>query len=331
MTGASTASESREIATTSAILRNRPYWAIAEAISRDGIDILMDLNGYAAGCRPKIVALRPAPLQISLLGYPGTMGAEFIDYLVADRIVNPPEMETSYSENLVLMPHCYQINDHEQQISERRFTRAECGLPEEGFVYCCFNSNYKIEPEIFDIWMRILKEVPQSVLWLYEGNPAAPENLRKEAAVRGIPGERLVFAQSLPKPEHLARHRLADLFLDTLICNAHTTASDALWAGLPVITCPGQTFESRVAASLLTAIGLPELIMPDLEAYEKTAIRLAKHPEVLQKLEEKLAINRLTTPLFDTPRWTRNWEKALKMIWERYERGEEPGEIVVEE
>ena len=312
-------------------LRNRPYWAIAETIARDGIDILMDLNGYAAGRRPKIVALRPAPLQISLLGDPGTMGADFIDYLVADRIVVPPEMEAFYSEELVFMPHSYFVTDHEQPISERRFKRAECGLPEKGFVYCCFNSNYKIEPEIFDLWMRILKEVPESVLWLYESTPAAPENLREEAAARGVRGDRLVFAQTLPKPEHLARHRLADLFLDTLICNAHTTATDALWAGLSLITCPGQTFESRVAASLLTAIGLPELIMPDLETYEKTAVRLATNPEELQGIRDKLAKNRLTTPLFDTARWTRNWEKALKVMWERYERGEEPGEIVVEE
>lgn len=313
-------------------LWNQPYWAIAETIARDRIDILMDLNGYAAGCRPKIVALRPAPLQISFVGYPGTMGADFIDYLVVDRIVVPPGMETFYSEKLVFMPHSWLISDREQAISEHRMTRAEYGLPEEGFVYCCFNSNYKIEPKVFEVWIRIMEAVPGSVLWLHEGSPAAADNLRSEAEARGVDPERLIFVRRLPeKAEHLARHRLADLVLDTLIYNAITTASDALWAGLPLITCPGQTFESRVAASFLTAVGLPELIMPDLETYQETAILLAREPNELKKVKEKLAANRTSTPLFDTPRWVRNWEKALRMIWERYESGEAPAEIEIKE
>ena len=307
------------------------YSESAKRIHEDQIDILVDLIGYAANGRPEITAQRPAPVTVSFLGYPATTGADFVDYLVADRIVVPPGSEKWYAENLVFMPHCYQVNDHKQLIAEKTPTRGECGLPEEGFIFCCFNGSQKINREIFEIWMRILKTVPESVLWLYQSNRLAAKNLRREAEARSVEGSRLVFAESLPKPEHLARHRLAGLFIDTLIYNAHTTGTDALWTGLPIITLQGETFESRVAASLLTAVGMPELIMPDLETYEDTAIRLAKNPEELQAVREKLVKNRTTTPLFDTPRWARNWEKALKMIWEQYERGEEPGEIVVEE
>ena len=301
-----------------------------QRIYDDDIDILVDLMGYSAHCRPEIVAQRPARVQVSYF-YPATMGADFIDYLVTDRVVNPPGTENHYHEKLIRLPHSYFVNDHRQPISEGRLSRADCALPDEGFVFCCFNGNQKFDPEIFEAWMGILREVPKSVLWLYRSATGTDANLCGEAETRGVEGDRIVFAESLPKPQHLARHRLADLFLDTLVCNAHTTASDALWTGLPLITHPGETFASRVAASLLTAVGMPELIMPDLETYEKTAIRLATNPGELQGIRDKLAKNRTTTPLFDTPRWTRNWETALRMIWERYERGEEPGEIVVEE
>ena len=301
-----------------------------ERIYDDAIDILIDLMGYCADCRPEIVAQRPAPVQVSYF-YPATMGGDFIDYLVTDRVVNPPETEHYYHEKLVRMPHSYFVNDHRQPISEGRLSRADCALPDDGFVFCCFNGNQKIDHEIFEVWMGILSEVPNSVLWLYRSTTGPEANLRKEAEKRGVESHRIVFADSLPKPQHLARHRLAGLFLDTLVYNAHTTASDALWTGLPLITLPGETFACRVAASLLTAVGMPELIMPDLETYEKTAIRLATNPGELQGIRDKLAKNRTTTPLFDTPRWTRNWEKALKIIWERYERGEEPGHLEVEE
>ncbi len=282
----------------------------ARRIHNDEIDILVDLAGYTGPARPRVGALRPAPIEVSFLEYPGTMGADFIDYLIADRVIIPAELEACYHEHLVFMPHTYQINDHEQAISERVFSRTECGLPEEGSVFCCFNRNEKIEPTIYDLWMKILAQVPGSVLWLIAGSEEAKGNLRREAEARGVSGERIIFAGQMPKPEHFARHRCADLFLDTLYYNAHTTASDALWSGLPVLTTPGRTFAARVAASLLTAVGLPELIVDDFSEYERTAVALARVPERLAALKAKLEANRKTQPLFDTPRFVRNLEKA---------------------
>src|SRR6185436_8043295 len=221
-----------------------------------GTDILVDLKGYTHGARTGISALRPAPVQVNYLGYPGTMGADFIDYLIADRFLIPAAHAADYSEKLVLLPGSYQVNDRKRPVAATP-SRRELGLPEHGFVFCCFNHTYKILPETFSVWMRLLEAVPGSILWLLESNPWAGENLRREARMRGVDPERLVFAPPLPMDRHLGRLAAADLFLDTTPYNAHTTASDALWVGLPVLTAPGDTFASRVAGSLLTAVGLP--------------------------------------------------------------------------
>jgi protein O-GlcNAc transferase len=237
-------------------ISQRPDRDAARLIHADAVDILVDLHGYTPDCRAKILAYRPAPIQVNYLGYPGTMGADFIDYIIADRVVLPPEDQAFFSEQVVYLPDCYQPNDDRREIAERTPTRGECGLPERDFVFCCFNNNYKITPDFFDIWMRLLRSVPDSVLWLYEANLLVKANLAREAEARGVAPGRLVFAPKLGPAEHLARQRLADLFLDTLPYNAHTTASDALWVGLPVLTCTGNTFAGRVATSLLRAIGL---------------------------------------------------------------------------
>ena len=301
----------------------------ARQIYEDRIDILVDLKGYTKGARTEIAALRPAPIQVSYLGYPGTMGAEFIDYLVTDRFITPPGQEKFFTEKLVCLPDCYQINDRKRPIAEQTPTRQACGLPAKGFVFGCFNSTYKTTPEVFAVWMRVLKEVPGSVLWLYEGNSVVEANLRREAQERGIDPARLVFARPLPRDQHLARVRCADLLLDTLPVNGHTTASDALWAGLPVLTCAGETFVSRVAGSLLTAVGLPELITTSLAGYEALAVRLARKPSEVARLRKRLEKNRLTAPLFDSERCTRHLERAYRMMWEIYARDEAPRHLEV--
>jgi len=288
------------------------------------IDIAVDLNGFTKHHRTGIFALRAAPIQVNYLGYPGTMGAGYIDYLIADATVIPPDEQRHYAEKIVYLPDTYQPNDTQRPIAEKPFTRAECNLPPTGFVFACFNNSYKILPEIFDIWMRLLENVEGSVLWLLEDNASAERNLQAEAQRRGIVPQRLVFAPRRELSEHLARHRLADLFLDTLPYNAHTTASDALWAGLPVLTCLGETFAGRVAGSLLKAMGLPELITTTLAEYEARARFLAGHPEELPRLRAKLAANRLTTPLFDTPRFTRHVESAYALMWQRHLQGLSP-------
>jgi predicted O-linked N-acetylglucosamine transferase (SPINDLY family) len=253
-----------------------------------------------------------------------------MDYLIADATVIPPEHQSYYNEKIAYLPHTYQVNNSTKVISDRLFTRAELGLPDDAFVFCCFNNNFKITPGLFDIWMRLLRAVPGSVLWLLEGNPGAPGNLRREAEKRGVSPERLVFAPSMELADHLARHRQADLFLDTFYYNAHTTASDALWAGLPVVTCLGEFFAGRVAASLLKAIGLPDLIAHDHATYETLALELATHPGKLAALREKLAVNRTTYPLFDTARFTRHLEEAYKRMYERYQAGLVPDHVVVD-
>ena len=302
---------------------------IASRISEAEIDILIDLKGFTQDARTNVFAQRPAPIQVNYLGYPGTMGASYIDYIIADQTVIPDECRKFYSEKVAVLPNTYQVNDRKRVISDKAFTRSDVGLPSQGFVFCCFNSKYKITPRIFDRWMRILKQVEGSVLWLLEDNTSAASNLKKEAVARGVSSERLVFAKRMPLPEHLARHKLADLFLDTLPYNAHTTASDALWAGLPVLTCIGETFAGRVAASLLNAIHLPELITTTPEAYEQTAVDLATHPEKLAAIRHKLAENRLTTPLFDTKRFTKHIEVAYTMMYERHQAGLAPDHIIV--
>lgn len=290
--------------------------AVARQIYADGIDILIDLKGYTAHTRSQILALRPAPIQVNYLGYPGTMGAPFVDYLIGDRFVTPPEQAEAYTEKLLLLPNCYQPNDRHRPISPKP-TRTECGLPEHGFVFCGFNQAFKILPQVFDVWMRLLGEVPGSVLWLLQANAPAEANLRREAKARGIDAGRLIFAPRLLLAQHLARQQNADLLLDTLPYNAHTTASDALWAGVPVVTCMGDTFAARVAGSLLHAIWLPELITYSLGDYAALALRLARRPEELGKLREKLAENRDAAPLFDTKRFTSDLEALYEQMWER--------------
>jgi predicted O-linked N-acetylglucosamine transferase (SPINDLY family) len=289
-------------------------------LSRElGIDIAIDLKGVTQDYRLSIFSYRAAPIQVSYLGYPGTLGADYIDYLIADKTLIPRQSQQHYSEKIVYLPNSYQVNDRHRVIAPTQFTKKELGLPEDAFVFCCFNNNFKITPDIFDSWVRILKAVDSSVLWLLQDNPTAAMNLQKEAASRGLDPARLVFAKRMDLPEHLARHKAADLFLDTTPCNAHTTASDALWAGLPLLTCMGESFASRVAASLLNAIGLPELVTESLVEYEALAITLATTPVKLKTLKEKLERNRLTTPLFNTELFTKHIEEAYTQIYERYQ------------
>ncbi len=287
---------------------------VATLLARHQVDIAVDLMGYTLNARPAILSHRPCPVQVSWLGYPGTMAADFIDYVIADRMVLPPDRDAHFREKIVRLPHSYYPSDSTNAISPVTPSRTEAGLPERGFVFCCFNNSWKIGAPLFGIWMRLLAAVPGSILWLLAGDPAASENLRKEAARHGIDPVRLVFAERQEPQQHLARHRLADLFLDTLPYNAHTTASDALWAGLPVITCAGQSFCARVAASLLTAIGLPELVTDDLADYEALALKLACEPPLLASFRQKLARNRLSTPLFDTAVFRHDLERAYERM-----------------
>ncbi|TCJ12748.1 tetratricopeptide repeat protein [Parasulfuritortus cantonensis] len=302
---------------------------IAELSRTLGIDIAVDLKGYTGDSRTGIFAQRCAPIQVSYLGYPGTMGAPYIDYLVADPTLIPEADRRHYSEKICYLPHSYQVNDSRRAISERVFSRAEAGLPASGFVFCCFNNNYKILPATFDGWMRILKAVEGSVLWLLEDNPAAAANLREAARARGVAEGRLVFAPKLKLDEHLARHRLADLFLDTLPYNAHTTTSDALWAGLPVLTRIGRSFAARVAASLINAVGIPELITGSQADYEAMAIELARQPAALARIRTTLARNRSTSPLFDGRRFARDIEAAYAQMIGRHRAGLQPEHLFV--
>ena len=303
---------------------------VATMLRAQEIDIAIDLKGFTGSCRTAIFAHRAVPIQVNYLGYPGTMGADYMDYIIGDAEVIPAEHDAHYAEKVVRLPDTYQVNDSKRVISDCTPSRVEAGLPQSGVVFCCFNNNYKIIPDVFEIWMRLLKQVEGSVLWLLEDNPAASRNLRSEAESRGVRAERLVFAPRVPLADHLARHWLADLFLDTLPCNAHTTASDALWAGLPVLTCRGNAFPGRVAASLLRAIGLPELITDNHAEYEALAFKLATTPAMLNDLKAKLARNRNTYPLFDTDRFRRHIESAYTTMYERYQRGEPPQNFSVQ-
>jgi len=298
---------------------------------RDGeIDIAIDLNGYAGNRRNGILAHRPAPIQVNYLGYAGTMGMPFFDYIIADRIVIPEEHHAYYSEKVVYLPDTFFPTDRKRRIAERTPSRAEFGLPESRFVFTCHNTAYKISPEIFDVWMRLLRTVEGSALWLGATDGLASANLRREAERRGVAPGRLVFGPWVAqRADHLARLRLADLFLDTLPYNAHTTACDALWAGLPLLTCRGSTFPARVAASLLGAVGLPELVTESLEEYEALARDLAGDPRRLAALKEKLTRNRDTALLFDSARFTRHLESAYVGMWERYQAGLPPESFAV--
>ncbi|MGM4915727.1 O-linked N-acetylglucosamine transferase family protein [Tardiphaga sp. 813_E8_N1_3] len=298
-----------------------------DAIRTQRIDILVNLNGYFGEQRTGVFARRAAPVQVNYLGFPGTLGAGFMDYILADQHVLPPEHRQFYSEKVAWLPNCYQANDDRREISTRAFTRAEVGLPAQGFVFCCFNNAYKITPDVFDSWMRVLSAVDGSVLWLLEDSAAAVANLRREVELRGIDPARLVFAARMSPAEHLARHRCAGLFLDTLPYNAHTTASDALWAGLPLLTCRGETFAGRVAASLLQNLGVPELIAAKRDDYDRMAIALAENPERLSSIREKLSANRLKMPAFDTRRLARDIETAFRKMAERARAGLAPAHI----
>ena len=300
------------------------------ALSRSlGIDIAVDLKGYTQDGRTRIFSYRAAPIQVNYLGYPGTMGAPYIDYIIADPALIPPAYREYYSEKVAYLPGSYQVNKSDCEISEKAISRADFELPDEGFVFCSFNNNYKIMPDVFDIWMRLLGETEGSVLWLLKANETAERNLRKEAVKRGISPDRLIFAERVSSRDHLARHRLADLFLDTFNCNAHTTASDALRAGLPVLTKMGESFPSRVAGSLLTAVGLPELITTTARDYEDIALMLARHPGKLHELKAKLRHNLKTTSLFDTAAFARHIESAFTQMHRRQKEGLEPDHIFV--
>lgn len=297
--------------------------AAAERIAEAGIDILVNLNGYFGDQRMGVFARRPAPVQVNYLGFPATLGADCIDYILADRIVIPEGEKQFYSEKVVWLPDTYQANDSKRPIAAGTLTRREAGLPDTGFVFCNFNQTYKLTPDCFAAWMRILQQVEDSVLWLWHGKEAQA-NLQREAEARGVATGRLLFASSLPLPRHLARLKLADLFLDSWPYNAHTTASDALWAGVPLLTCRGKVFAGRVAVSLLAAAGLPELIMETTADYERRAVELAQDAASLSSLRNKLAQNRLNCALFDTERFRRNLEAAFAKMWDIYRRGEAP-------
>lgn len=304
--------------------------AAAQRVNADEIDILVDLTGFTQTSRSGIAALRPAPINVNWLGFPGTMGdlngTPLFDYILSDAFITPSEQAAYYSEKLALLPDCYQPNDRKRPIGKIP-SRKDCGLPENAFVFCCFNQTFKILPSMFDIWMRLLKAKSNSVLWLLECNPWAKENLCREARLRDIDASRLIFAPRVSIADHLARHTLSDLFLDTLPYNAHTTCSDALWMGLPVITCVGDSFAGRVAGSLLKAANLPELITYSLEEYELGALQLANNPNELAAIRHKLAQNKEALPLFDTRRFAQHLEQAYQIMRQTHLTGQPPQAI----
>ncbi len=306
--------------------------AAAQKIYDDDVDILVDLKGgFTPGARIGIAAFRPAPVQVNFLGYPGTMGADFIDYIIADRFIIPESHEKFYSEKTVCLPNSYQPNDTRRQIATPTPSRADCGLPEGAFVFCCLSAAYKITPDVFAIWMNLLEKAPGSVLWLFESIPSVKNSILQAAQSRGIGAERIVFAPRAAPAQHLARQKCADLFLDTLPVNAHTTASDALWAGLPVLTRAGETFAGRVAGSLLSAAGFPELIAKTPEEYESVALRLARNPAQCAALREKIEKTRAQMPLFDIARYAKNLESAYQTMWTAWRAKEQPRAFTVAE
>lgn len=310
-------------------LSDDSYLESAQRIADDGVHILVDRAGFTRDSRAEIFALRPAPVQVNYIGFPGSLGAEFIDYIVTDPVVSPAEQLPLLEEQPAYLPDCYLVTDPDPPVAGHLPTRAECGLPESGFVFCCFNTNYKIEPVMFERWMRILHQVPGSVLWLLRSNDQAADNLRREAARRGMDPARLVFADKVSKAEHLARHRLADLFLDTLHYNAHTTAVDSLWCGVPLITLPDDSFPSRVAASTLSAAGLAELIVPDLDRYEALAVALAA-PGRIDPVKRTLLEAHDRCALFDVRRYTRHLEQAYERMWALHAGGHRPAPIEID-
>ena len=303
---------------------------VADLIRRREIDILVDLMGFSKENRVSVLVRRPAPIQLNYLGFPGTLGADCADYILADLTIIPEDQSTFYAEKAVRLPGTYQINDSKRYVTPTTPSRHECGLPEHAFVFCCFNNTQKLNPQMFDIWMRVLQAKEESVLWLLEGSPMASDNLRAAAVERGVSPQRLIFATKVGVADHLARHRQADLFLDTLPCNAHTTASDALWTGLPVLTCLGATFAGRVAGSLLKAVGLDELITRSLQEYEILALKLAQDQAQLAAIKDKLVRSRDSSILFDTKRATRHIELAYLTMVDILRRGESPRSFAVE-
>jgi protein O-GlcNAc transferase len=303
-------------------VRTKSDWEIARLIRDMEIDIAVDLMGFTTGARFNVFGMRPAPVQVNYLGYPGTLGARYIDYIIADKLVIPGDQRQFYTEKVAYLPHSYQANDVARPIPRTIPSRQALGLPESGFLFCNFNNSYKITPDLFDIWMRLLRQIDESVLWLLEGSSSSLENLRREAQRRGIAPGRLIFAPRTDLEGHLARQCVADLFLDTLPYNAHTTASEALWVGLPIVTCLGSTFAGRVAASLLSAVGLPEQVVYSLRDYEDRALAIAQDPTLLGSIKSRLVQNRATSPLFDTARFTHDIEALYVAMWQRYLDGQ---------
>ena len=299
----------------------------AKLIYKEQIDILINLNGFFGTGRPIVFSYRPAPIQINYLGFPGTIGSKYIDYILCDQTVVPSQSKKFYNEKIIHLPDSYQANDTKRKISEKKFLREDLSLPKESFVFCCFNNNYKITPNMFDVWARLLKKIDNSVLWLIEGNSEATENLKKEAKIRNIDASRLIFAKRMKLEDHLARHKNADLFLDTLPYNAHTTASDSLWAGLPVLTCLGKAFPGRVAASLLRSLDLPELITYSENEYINKAEEFALNPEKLRLIKNKLDANKFSKPLFNTELFCRSLENAFKIVFDKNSLGLETEDI----
>ncbi|MAW92863.1 MAG: hypothetical protein CMA32_00005 [Euryarchaeota archaeon] len=304
---------------------------VAELARSKGIDIAVDLGGYTHNGRWGILACRPAPIQVSYLGYPGSMGAGFIDYIIADSTLIPEENRQFFSEKIVYMPHCYQVSDNSRMPSLVNVKRTALGLPETGFVFCCFNTNYKITPQEFDIWIRLLNKIEGSVLWLARSNRWSESNLKKEAQARGLDTTRLVFADRCEYSEYLERLAKADLFLDTFNFNAGAIANDALWSGLPIVTKQGQSYTARMASSLLKAVDLPELITSTKEDYEKVALDLATRPQKLKSLKTKLITSKKNAPLFDTERFARNIETAYLQMYAKYFADEKPEHLFIKE
>ena len=312
-------------------IRNISDHEVALLARKDGIDIAIDLQGYTDKHRVNIFANRAAPIQVNYLGYPGSMGVDFIDYIVADRNLIPDDNQKFFSEKIIFLPHQYQVQNNELQISKITPTKKDLGLPEDYFVYCAINNTYKISPEIFDIWMRLLGKVEKSVLWLLDNNPLSKQNLINEAKSRGIEKDRLVFSKRTTHENYLAQLKHADVYLDTFVYNAGATASNALYMGVPVITKIGKSYTARMASSLLRSIDLSELITTSSEDYEKLAFELSTNPEKLKKIKNKLAVNRIKKPLFNTEMFTLYFENGLEQIFNNYIKGKDPQNIYVNE
>lgn len=297
---------------------------VADRIFSDEIDILVDLKGFTKLARPEILNHRPAPIQVSYLGYPGTTGLKALDYIIGDPVVTPLDHQEFYDEKIVQLPDCYQVNDPNHKIAEAGPSKHDCGLPDDAFVFCNFNDSYKLSPRLFSIWMRLLKAKDGSVLWILGDTDEIKSNLRNEAQKCGIDASRIVFASRIDNADHLARHKHADLFLDCFPYNAHTTASDAIWAGLPLLTLMGNTFPSRVAASILYTLGTPELVAKSEADYEEMGLRLATDSDLLFGLRNRLQMMRLTSPLFDAERMVKHIEAAYTRMFEIWISGEKP-------